>query len=217
MSRVEKRGYGILRIGEHIKTGAEARIFRGSFLGIEVIIKERYPRRYRESGLDLRLRQHRTRTEARILREARNCGVPTPYLLDLDLKECMMVIEYLPYPSLKQVLNGKGEGERLIHEAGRLVGILHSHGIVHGDLTTSNILVNHSKLFFIDFGLSEKTEELEAMGVDLHVFTEAFESTHSSLLPMLEDFIDGYLKGNPKQGKEVLQRAEEISRRGRYH
>jgi len=211
---------GIVQRKEHIRTGAEARIYRGSFSGIGAIIKERYPRHYREPALDNKLRQHRTRSEARLIREAREAGVPTPHLLDLDLKNSVIVMEFLPFPSLKQVLSSGEQSSSwpaFLRETGRLVGLLHSHGIVHGDLTTSNILVNGKTLHLIDFGLSEKIDEIEAMGVDLHVFSEAFESTHSGLLPLLKEFFEGYLTARPESGKGVVQRAAEISRRGRYH
>ena len=89
----------------------------------------------------------------------------------------------------------------LIRETGRLIGVLHAHDIVHGDLTTSNILVNGSEIWFIDFGLAEKTGEVETKGVDLHVFTEAFESTHSALMDLLDDFYEGYREGNPGGGR----------------
>ena len=213
----------VLHKGEHIKTGAEARIFHGRFLGFDAIIKDRYPRGYRVKELDTSLRKRRVRTEAGLLLEARGLGVNTPCLLDLDLTNCLLVMEYLPYPSFKGILGDEEAAEKeqkkdryLVREAGRLIGILHDNNIVHGDLTTSNILVNGNELWFIDFGLAEKTAEVENKGVDLHVFAEAFESTHSALMPLLDEFFEGYLSGNPEGGGEVIKRAEEISKRGRY-
>lgn len=41
---------------------------------------------------------------------------------------------------------------------GQIIAKLHLGGIVHGDLTTSNILLrngNHKAIVFIDFGLAE--------------------------------------------------------------
>ena len=104
----------------------------------------------------------------------------------------------------------------LIRETGRLIGVLHANDIIHGDLTTSNILVNGKDIWFIDFGLAEKTDEVETKGVDLHVFTEAFESTHSALMDLLDDFYTGYREGNPDGGGDVITRAEEVAKRGRY-
>lgn len=158
-------------------------------------------------------------------------GVNTPHLLDLDLENCILIIEYLPFPPMKDVLGTNEaavterdedeEGQvktKLVKEVGRLVGVLHANDIVHGDLTTSNILVDTEKdeVHFIDFGLAEKTAEIENKGVDLHVFAEAFESTHSSLMSLLDDFHDGYREGNPDEGEDVIIRAREIAKRGRY-
>ena len=211
---------------EHIRTGAEARVFRGTSLGLDVVIKERYPRTYRVPERDDERRKKRIRGEARTLVEARNAGVNTPHILDLDLVRCTLILEYLPYPSLKDVLSA-GEGENdlspFVHEAGRCTGLLHAHDLIHGDLTTSNILMDeegsdagNGPLWFIDFGLAEKTDEIENKGVDLHVFTEAFESTHSVLMELLDDFYSGYLEGNPNGGEAVIARAGEIAKRGRY-
>ena len=229
----------LLVVKGHIRTGAEARVFRGRYLGMDVVVKERYPRSYRARELDDELRKHRLRAEARLLVEARGLGVNTPRVFDLDLTGCILILQYLPFPSLKEVLGTDGipippppgsppgsgpdspcmdshDRALLIREAGRLTGVLHAHDIIHGDLTTSNILVERGGLWFIDFGLAEKTGEVENKGVDLHVFTEAFESTHSALLHLLDEFLAGYREGNPVRGNEVIARAGEIAKRGRY-
>ena len=231
----------LLKVGRHIKTGAEARVTRGTFLGRDVVIKERYPRTYRVKELDDQLRKKRVRGEARLLIEARNAGVNTPRILDLDLTRCTLILQYLPFPSLKDVLamDSTSTSEEsshptpslnssptplppstrnssLVKEAGRLTGLLHANDIIHGDLTTSNILVDGETLWFIDFGLAEKTDEVENKGVDVHVFTEAFESTHSALMDLLDSFYKGYRKGNPNGGEDVIMRANEIAKRGRY-
>jgi Kae1-associated kinase Bud32 len=223
----------VLTRGEHIRTGAEARILRGTFLGHDVVIKERYPRTYRVTELDESLRTKRVRSEARLLVEAREIGLNTPRILDLDLVKCTLVLEYLPFPSLKETLmssqptsppsppeHEKSDEEQqrryLIRETGRLVGLLHANDIIHGDLTTSNILVNGTDIWFIDFGLAEKTGEVEDKGVDLHVFTEAFESTHSAMMDLLDHFFAGYREANPEGSEDVIARAEEVAKRGRY-
>ena len=56
---------------------------------------------------------------------------------------------------------------------GRIIGNLHLNEIIHGDLTTSNILIvkedNDLKIYFIDFGLSIVSNHLEDKAVDLYV------------------------------------------------
>ena len=112
---------------------------------------------------------------------------------------------------------------------------MHSNGITHGDLTTSNMLLYESdvsellsgisrgenvepdmiQIYFIDFSLGEKNAILENMGEDLDVFTKAFESTHPSLLSELKYFWEGYSSVNP-QHSEVKDRLAEIRKRARY-
>ena len=102
---------------------------------------------------------------------------------------------------------------------GRLVGKLHKSGLIHGDLTTSNmILAPNGKIFFVDFGLGEKTEELEARGVDLHLMKRALQSTH---FQFMEECFESATKGyaeilGPEISKKVLDKTREIERRGRY-
>ena len=58
---------------------------------------------------------------------------------------------------------------------------MHEAKIVHGDLTTSNMLLRNSQpnhLVMIDFGLSYTTSLAEDMAVDLYVLERAILSTH---------------------------------------
>ena len=54
-----------------------------------------------------------------------------------------------------------------LKEAGRMVGHLHNAGIVHGDLTTSNMIIKNDRCYLIDFGLGYNSTEIEARGVDI--------------------------------------------------
>ena len=72
------------------------------------------------------------------------------------------------------------------------------------------------RIHFIDFGLGEKNSEIEAKGVDLHVLMEAIESTHSKYSKCFEYVLEGYrkeYKGNPEH---VINKIDEIVKRGRY-
>ncbi len=61
-----------------------------------------------------------------------------------------------------------------------MVAQLHNHNFIHGDLTTSNFLVEAATgdLVLIDFGLTVVSSSAEDMGVDLYVLERAFISTH---------------------------------------
>ncbi len=196
---------------ELIGAGAEAQIYRGEWLGLDVIIKYRQPREYREPEMDASLRLRRCRMEARLMAEARTAGVHTPVIFDIDPENSIIVMERIHGQQLKKCITPGN-----CRNAGVAVGMLHRAGLVHGDLTTSNMIVTHEgSICLIDFGLGEKSNLLEARGVDLHVFLEAFESTHSGRMECLEDFLESY-RESWDGAAEVIERCHEITRRGRY-
>ena len=92
---------------------------------------------------------------------------------------------------------------------------MHRGGIAHGDLTTSNMILNGERLYFIDLSLGEKSEELEVMGVDLHLLREAFLSAHSKVFDLFEEVLSGYLTSHPG-GSDVIEKMKDIESRGRY-
>ena len=130
-------------------------------------------------------------------------------------------MEFVEGKQVKQVLNnfGKKERLRLCRHVGELIGQLHTHGIIHGDLTTSNmILTPYGKVVFVDFGLGEYSKELEIQGVDLHLMKRAFQSTHfRHAEECFNSVMEGYEKIVGKETmKNVLEKIREIEMRGRY-
>ncbi len=119
-------------------------------------------------------------------------------------------MEYIDGKPLKQIINTS-----LSEQTGELIGRLHTNGIIHGDLTTSNILFKDGKLYLIDFGLAYLDKTVEARGVDVHVLFQTFESTHEFHEELIEAFKKGYALTFRGAG-EVLERVKEIENRGRY-
>lgn len=188
----------------YLTSGAEAtvRVEDG------VLIKERVPKNYRLRELDERIRKERTKAEARLLSEARRAGVPTPVIYDIENSTIKM--QYLDGTPLKHVID-----EELSEQIGVLVANLHEAGIVHGDLTTSNLIHFNDRIYMIDFGLSFFDSSTESRGVDVHVLFQTFESTHRGHEKLIEAFCKGY-RQDFKQADEVLERVREIEKRGRY-
>ncbi|MDD1718405.1 MAG: bifunctional N(6)-L-threonylcarbamoyladenine synthase/serine/threonine protein kinase, partial [Methanoregulaceae archaeon] len=174
----------------------------------ETVIKRRVPKPYRVAQLDRRLIAERTRTEAKAIANARRAGVPTPVIKDIT--KDTIVMENVSGIVLSEQLE-----PGLLREAGRMVGKLHSSGIVHGDLTTGNLIVRDGQIVVIDFGLSQVTSEIEPRGVDIHVLFQTLESTTDEYPALRQAFAEGYCD-TFSGAREVLSREQEILGRARY-
>jgi TP53 regulating kinase-like protein len=210
-----------LEAGMLIKRGAEASLYLEDWHGRKVVLKTRLPKKYRVPELDKEIQSRRTRHEPQVMHRAKEAGVPTPVIFLVDLASATIIMEFVEGKQVKNVLNDlpPDERTRLCRHIGELVGRLHSNGIVHGDLTTSNmILTPLDKVVFIDFGLSDQTWELEARGVDLHLMKRAIASTH---FMHAEECFEAVMAGyerimGKKETDEVSGKIAEIERRGRY-
>jgi N6-L-threonylcarbamoyladenine synthase/protein kinase Bud32 len=172
------------------------------------VVKHRVSKRYRNPALDQRLITERTRAEARLIATARRAGVPTPVIRDITADT--IVMERIRGDLLKYRITPEN-----VTLAGEAVGRLHGAGIVHGDLTTSNMILRNSQCVLIDFGLAFTSSEVEAQGVDLHVFFQTLKSTTEEFEDLREAFIAGYTSVFPG-ADEVLSREHEVELRGRY-
>jgi len=203
---------------EIIKRGAEAILYIDYFEGMKVLVKERIKKNYRLEVLDKKLRVERTRREANLMREARKVGVNTPQIFHVDEENCKIIMEFIDGKRLKDVLDEWNEEkvEKTFIEVGKSVGRMHSADIIHGDLTTSNILVKDDKIYFIDFGLGYFSKRIEDKGTDLNLFKEAIRATHPKLLNLCwQNIVIGY-KQTFVEWEKVLKRVDEIERRARY-
>ena len=167
-----------------IKKGAEASLYLTDWHGRRAIIKARLPKTYRPEQLDLTIRRYRTVHEPQLMHEAKRAGVPTPTIFMVDVENAAITMEYVEGLQVKQLIDALCEADReeLCMQIGEEVGKLHRHGIVHGDLTTSNmILSGEGRIFLVDFGLGYKSFELEAQGVDLHLLRRNIQHSDNFL------------------------------------
>ena len=204
-----------------IEKGAEASLYLADWQGIKVIVKKRLPKKYRLPELDEQIKTSRTIHEPQLILEAKRAGVPTPPVLLIDVRKGTIVMEFIDGKQVKQLLGEVSRDERreICIRIGRLIGRLHRHGIIHGDLTTSNmILDSDNKIFFVDFGLGEKSRDLEAKGVDLHLLKRGLQSTHFEFAEECFSWvIEGYSDTTePNTVEKVLRKIKEIETRGRY-
>jgi TP53 regulating kinase-like protein len=238
-----------------ITQGAEALIYRTTFLTADqpCALKFRPKKSYRHPTLDARLTKARILAEARVLVRCRKEGVLVPGVLGLDWDEGWLATEWIEGWTVRSCLDewlrrieaegGIGEEvtgqaekelEGLMEKVGRAVGKLHEIGIVHGHLTTSNLMLRpprkteppeerrggdmgallQAEVVLIDFGLAVQTVHDEDRAVDLYVLERAFGSTHPQAEGLFKEVLKVY--GQSYKGAQfVLKRLEDVRLRGR--
>ena len=198
---------------EKIAQGAEAVLYRDR----GTIIKERLSKSYRLAQLDDSLRKFRTRREAKILGKLEEMNFPAPHLQSFSDKRMSIVMDFIPGEKLRDLLIQGDDYQNLAKEMGEKVGKLHLKDIVHGDLTTSNMIMHkeNKEINLIDFGLSSFSNKVEDKAVDLFLLDRALESKHYQIYPeVFQNVLEGYKKSNP-DAAEVLARFEQVQARGR--
>ncbi|CAI5448700.1 unnamed protein product [Caenorhabditis angaria] len=216
-----------------LKQGAEAKLTECVYLGRNAIVKERFQKSYRHPILDSRLNKARTKAELRGIMKAKDLGIQTPAIFFIDGEKNSIIMERIDGPTAKLWIETKrsefsaeadnNRFQEIIRGFGVLlgeqIGKLHLGGLVHGDLTTSNILLRNSDenlLVFIDFGLSGQGKVTpEEKGVDLYVLERAIASTHINSEQIMIGVLEGYSKASQKQSLAVGKKLDEIRLRGR--
>jgi len=177
------------------------------------IVKERIAKEYRIPEIDVSFRKYRTRREAKVLTKLADLGIAAPHLFAVDDKKMIIEMEFLDGEKLRDVFDQKPR--EFSSEVGKLIAQLHTHNIIHADLTTSNMILCNGKIHLIDFGLSFFSTKVEDRAVDLHVLERALESKHFESYPKTwEEVLDSYRKEYPG-ANEVLERLEKVQKRGR--
>ncbi len=196
------------------KMGAEALVYlKGSYL-----VKERIKKRYRINEIDEKIRRFRTSLEASLITEARRNSINAPTILDIDKKNFKIIMEFLNGSRLKEYLMqcDNNEVKTVCQKIGEAIGRMHSAGIIHGDLTTSNMLLKDGEVYFIDFGLGFFSKRIEDYGTDLKLLKEALQSTHFKILKICwVNILKGYKK-EYREADKVIEKVKEIEKRVRY-
>ncbi|MHA1109497.1 MAG: bifunctional N(6)-L-threonylcarbamoyladenine synthase/serine/threonine protein kinase [Promethearchaeota archaeon] len=205
---------------EVFRKGAEATLIKSTWENGELLIKHRTPKSYRISKLDTLLRNQRTLAESRSLIRAKQFLVPVPVIYDIDLVDAAITMSYIEGDRLKdQIPHLKPSKLHDVFERiGKIIARLHKNDQIHGDLTTSNIILTpQDTLFFIDFGLAFVSTSEEDKSVDLHLFKRVITSTHGEYYEDIYPwFLKGYKTEYGKESKAILKGIEEVELRGRY-
>jgi len=206
-----------------ISQGAEAKIFLDK--KNNTIIKDRIKKSYRISELDEKIRKQRTKNEIKLLIKANNI-INTPRILDINNSSKKNSTDIGKYKFKLQFINGKKlsdnldnlkikEQKQICRQIGVDIAKLHDNNIIHGDLTTSNMILFDDKIFFIDFGLGFISHKYEDKAVDIHLFKQALEAKHFKNWKILfNEFLNEYKCS--KDFEKILQQLEKVEKRGRY-
>ena len=208
--------------------GAEGRVYLvEDYFGRPAVVKERMKKAYRVPELDDVLTKRRLVQEARCIGKARRAGIQVPCIYNIDMDNSRIVMEKVEGKTVKAgIFDGISQEEELAlgKAIGDSVARLHDADIVHGDLTTSNMIFRSAvdagkgqgvpPLVLIDFGLSMSRPTVEDKAVDLYVLERAFASTHSNSEHIVRAVIAAYRQRSRSQGP-TLQKLDEVRMRGR--
>ncbi len=189
-----------------VARGAEAVLKKEGNL----LVKERIKKDYRIDEIDLVLRKQRTKREAKSIQLA-NTLIPSPKLHNVDEKTMIITMDYLNGDILRDIVHTTNR-TKIFTTLGKMIKTLHDANLIHGDLTTSNVIIVDGVPHLIDFGLSCASHKIEDKAVDVRLFKQALQSKHYEYVDeCFEAFLQGY------QGDtEFLERFDKVEGRGRY-
>jgi len=207
-----------------IHKGAEASLFSGKWFGKSVIFKYRIPKKYRLEELDKKIRKERTMNEAKALVKVKAYGINVPQVYEINVNDSTIIMKFIAGEKLKTCLKNLDETKKRSYfkKIGKTVAILHKNGHIHGDITTSNLIItNNEEIFLIDFGLHYYSDNIEDKSVDLHLFKRVLISSHGEDYQLcFKMFLEGYRSGYEEESinncESIIKNIQAIESRGRY-
>jgi TP53 regulating kinase-like protein len=204
--------------------GAEASLFSGHWFGKTVIFKHRIPKEYRLEEIDKKIRKERTISEAKALVKVKNYGINVPQIFEIDVPKSTIIMKFIAGEKLKSCLKRLDEikKRKYFKEIGKSIAILHKNGHIHGDITTSNLIItSKEEIFLIDFGLHYYSDNVEDKSVDLHLFKRVLISSHGEDYQLcykmfLEGYRSGYEEDSINDCESIIKNIQAIETRGRY-
>ncbi len=190
-----------------MSVGAESKVF----LNGNEIIKDRIKKGYRIAELDKKLRISRTKLEFKILNKCYSLGIRVPRPIKLSKSLTKIFMEYLGNKTLKDNFNIK-----YLNDAAMMIAKMHNRGIIHGDLTTANMIIKGDKIYLIDFGLGYFSQKTEDKATDLFLLKNALKAKHTKVYKRAyRSFLENY-KRYSEEYEKIAERLEEIESRRRY-
>lgn len=207
----------------------------------KLVVKFRPSKPYRHPKIDAMITKSRTIGEAKFMAKLARISIPAPALVLLDAPNGIIWMEsvgdVLANGSISSLKNylwylEKSSGDctsedvqAVLRDTGLVIAKLHMNDMIHGDLTTSNIILQDGQAFLIDFGLSSYSTLAEDKAVDLYVMERAVDSTHSDFAETYNGWLlDGYKhtlvgefggRGGKKKYADTIKKLEDVRLRGR--
>jgi TP53 regulating kinase-like protein len=142
---------------------------------------------------------------------AKSAGIMTPFVHFVDPVRAEIIMEFIEGQNIRDALTPD-----ICYNIGHYAALLHASNIIHGDLTTSNFVMN-KRLVLLDFGLSYYSERTEDMATDIRLIKEVFTSAHISVRKAFPCFVEGYTSvAGRKKTDKILENVRTIEQRGRY-
>ncbi|WP_409200310.1 bifunctional N(6)-L-threonylcarbamoyladenine synthase/serine/threonine protein kinase [Methanobrevibacter sp. DSM 116169] len=208
----------ILKLPDNILAkGAESNIVKSSYFNTETISKVRISKKYRIKEIDNKIIKSRTKSEAKLLSDIKASGVLAPILYDVDLESKTILMEKIEGNLIKDVIN-KDNSKKLGISIGNQIAKFHNSDIIHGDITTSNIILNNdNKIVFLDLGLGKYSNLIEDKASDLLVLKTSLETIDNKISKeTFEHVLNSYCETSNIPKKQILNKLDEIEKRARY-
>ncbi|KAK0213739.1 kinase-like domain-containing protein [Armillaria fumosa] len=235
--------HSLISEAKPISQGAEAKVYKASLSSnaAPILLKYRFKKQYRHPSLDANLTRSRVAGEARAILKCLRSGVSVPGIRMVDAAEGILGIEWIDGHSVRKLLPGGVEedeeegpansdsleeygvsADEIMQLIGTEIAKMHIADIIHGDLTTSNMMLRHprrtglpAQMFLVDFGLAYHSTLTEDKAVDLYVLERAFSSTHPESEPLFALVLQAYEVRMGKEWSAIKRRLDDVRLRGR--
>lgn len=231
--------------------GAESRLYFGLHSNNRCVIKHRFSKKYRHQLLDRKLTKERTKRERKMIEKIHSKSqLLGPYMPKVvwSNEDTIIMTEIAQCETLFDFIERESPSSSRVDNVAPIIGMciaeLHNIGIIHGDLTTANLVLVPKKrnsspegfapskrskqdsieesfiIIPIDFGLSTGSEHPEEKAVDLYVLERALLSTHFAESKFFNHILDAYIENlacDQASRQKVLERFKEVRARGRKH
>eukprot|EP00366_Plasmodium_knowlesi_P000064 XP_002257561.1 o-sialoglycoprotein endopeptidase, putative [Plasmodium knowlesi strain H] len=229
-----------------ISAGSDAKIYKCVFIGKEAVKKEIFRKYYRHKKIDAKIRKLRVSNEIKFTKKLASINIDVPILYFVDVNEKSLYLEFVKGCTINQILKNVKEYEPNVPRCiGKVLAKIHNGNVIHGDFTTSNLILRNSyigdvctildsstglpyqlddadsiRLCVIDFGLSFLSASVEVRPNDIDKAVDLFVllkaiKSFHSEFALLEEDILSGYQTKSDNFDEIKKKLEIVKQRGR--